>query len=246
MPEPGVLARTASIMAEMNIRILSLSFTSRGDKRHITAFIDLTDSKHTLEELVEKLKKQEFVIRVKYSGADLPGLLVDKHCFPIETLGRRIRALLIPVKTLSNIFADLKKRYGKVSWVLAYHQGVVLGELITKHLVKYFPESQMELAQALTKLYSAYGWGRMRIEPFDIAAKEFKVIIEDNFEVEGYERSDEPVCHFTRGILCGAVSVMWRDEYEFEVREISCKAQGKAFCEFIVRRKYESSSTNPD
>ncbi len=127
MPEPGVLARTASIIADMNIRILSLSFTSRGDKRYITALIDLTESNVTVKDLVEKLKQQEYAIQVKYSVAEPPGLLVDKHCFPLETVGGEIRALLIPVKTLSGIFANLREKHGTGIWALAYHQGRILG-----------------------------------------------------------------------------------------------------------------------
>jgi len=227
--EPGVLARIVSIMADMNIRILSLTFTSRGNKSYITAFIDLTDSKHTLEEFVEKLRQQEYVVRVEYSYAELPGLIVDKHCFPLETLGGEMRALLIPVKVFSGIFADLRERYGESIWTIAYHQGNSLGELIAKRVLKKFPAPSNKLVEVLAQIYSAYGWGRMEIVAPD------RVIIRDNFEVEGYGRSDEPVCHFTRGILSGGALAIWG--VECEVIETSCKAMGDRYCEFVSIRK---------
>ena len=229
LPEPGILARTASIMAEMNVRILSLTFTSRGNRRYITAFIDLTDSKHTLEELVKKLRQQEYTVRVEYSHAELPGLIVDKHCFPLETLGGEMRALLIPTRVFSRIFADLGRQYGESIWAIAYHQGKSLGELVAKYVLKKFPAPSKKLVEVLAQLYSAYGWGRMEIVAPD------RVIIRDNFEVEGYEKNDEPVCHFTRGILSGGVSAIWG--VECEVIEISCKAMGDKYCEFIATKR---------
>ncbi|RLE74949.1 MAG: hypothetical protein DRJ56_06505 [Thermoprotei archaeon] len=229
LPEPGILARTASIMAEMNIRILSLTFTSRGDRRYITAFIDLTESKCTLEELVDMLRRQEYTVRVMYSPADLPGLIVDRHCFPLETLGGEMRALLIPVKVFSGIFADLKERYGRAMWAVAYHQGRLLGELVARHVLKKLPGPPSKLMRELARLYSAYGWGRMEV------VGKGRVVIRDNFEVEGYARSEEPVCHFTRGILSGGASAIRGGE--FEVEEVSCKAMGGEYCEFVLRRR---------
>ena len=68
LPKPGILARIASIVAKMNMRILSLSFTSRNDRRYITMFVDLTESKHSIEELVGKIKSQA----VSYTHLTLP------------------------------------------------------------------------------------------------------------------------------------------------------------------------------
>ncbi len=235
MPEPGILAKIASIMAEMNVRILSLSLTSRRDRRYITAFIDYTESRYTIQDLVERLRRERFTVQVRHSIAEPSGLLVDKHCFPLETMGGRIRALMIPVETLSKIFSSFRETYGKVSYVLAFHQGKVLGEMVAKKLLEIFPGSPMETAQTLAWLYSAYGWGRMRIASYSRVSDEARVEIEDNFEVEGYGRSSEPVCHFTRGILSGSSSVIFGGEYE--VVEVSCKAQGKNLCEFVIRRK---------
>jgi len=167
---------------------------------------------------------------VKYSYADLSGLIVDKHCFPLETLGGEIRALLIPVKVFSGIFADLRERYGKSVWAIAYHQGKSLGELVAKYVLKRFPVPSKELIEVLAQIYSAYGWGRMEI----VAPN--RVIIRDNFEVEGYGRVDESVCHFTRGVLSGGILAVWGEECE--IIETSCKAKGDKYCEFIsVRRR---------
>jgi len=66
----------------MNMRILSLSFTSRNDRRYITMFVDLTESKHSIEELVGKIKSQEFTVRIEYATPETPGLLIDRHSFP--------------------------------------------------------------------------------------------------------------------------------------------------------------------
>lgn len=49
-----------------------------------------------------------------------------------------------------------------------------------------------------------------------------RVVVRDNFEVGAYGKSEEPVCHFTRGILSGGASAIRGGE--FEVREVSCKA----------------------
>ncbi len=75
----------------------------------------------------------------------------------------------------------------------------------------------------------------MEVKSFDPILDEVRVIIEDNFEVEGYGRCSEPVCHFTRGVLCGAASVIFGGD--FEVKEVACKAQGDSVCEFLIKRK---------
>jgi len=73
----------------------------------------------------------------------------------------------------------------------------------------------------------------MRIEYVSRIRREAGVIVEDNFEVEGYGKSEEPVCHFTRGILEGGANVIWKGK--FVVREAYCKAQGREHCKFVIR-----------
>jgi len=233
LPKPGILARIASIVADMNMRILSLSFTSRNDRRYITMFVDLTESKHSIEELVGKIKPQEFTVRIEYATPEIPGLLIDRHSFPLESMGGRVRALLIPVDVFSGIFAEFKRRYGSAGWALAFHQGKLLGEFVAKQLKELTQASPIALSKALAWLYSAYGWGRMRIEYVSRIRREAGVIVEDNFEVEGYGKSEEPVCHFTRGILEGGANVIWKGK--FVVREAYCKAQGREHCKFVIR-----------
>ena len=232
MPAPGILVKTASIITELGMRILSLTFTARGGRRYVTAFVDLTESEYGLGDLVERLRREEFVVRIESSEAEFPGLLVDRHCFPLEAMGGEIRALLVPAETFSEIFAVMRERYGASAWVLAFHLGRLLGESIARRLMELVEAPPEDMARLFAQVYTAYGWGKMEVRPLFLG-RGIRVAVEENFEALAYGRSLEPVCHFTRGVIAGAASaVLGR---ECSVEEVKCRAMGDERCEFVVR-----------
>jgi len=233
-PEPGIVTEISTIISQLNTRILSLTLTSREDKRYITAILDMTESKHNVKELVNQLKQLDFIEEIKYLEPDYKGLLIDKHCFPVEMMEGKIRALIIPTKTLSQIFAELWKEVGAIAWVISFHQGYVLGEYLAQ-LIKNMVPDPLGQAKTLSALYRACGWGIMDMTYFNPLTLSLRVKIEENFEPEAFSPMKEPVCHFTRGLFAGATKVIWGRE--FIVTETKCKAMGDPHCEFIIRKK---------
>jgi predicted hydrocarbon binding protein len=76
------------------------------------------------------------------------------------------------------------------------------------------------------------GWGRFVLERFDSAKKSLIVKVYCSPFAEGYGSSSKPVCHMTRGVLAGMVSLVFGKEVES--KELSCLAKGDECCRFEI------------
>lgn len=233
MPEPGVLANFARTLAELGVRILALNFTSRNDKRYITSFIDLSEAKVTLDEVISRVRELEFVEEVRAGRPVTRGLVADEHNYPLTILGGRSKAMILPRKLFSGMLAGLKEKLGASGWALAFNQGLIFGAELARSLRLLAPGPTRDLLRALTRIYTALGWGKVIDANFNLFTGEGFLVVADNFEAEAYAPSEEPVCHFTRGAITGALLEIVGKR--FEVTETLCVAKGDEYCYFSIR-----------
>lgn len=232
MPAPGVLANFARTLAELGVRILALNFTSRNAERYVTSFIDLSETRATLKEVVNRVRKLEFVKEIRVSGPVIRGLVVDEHSFPLTILGGRGEAMILPRKLFSRMLAGLRKELGPSGWALAFNQGLIFGRELARDLKLFVRGPTRDLLRALTRIYTALGWGKVIDAGFNLFTGEGFLTVADNFEAEAYTSSEEPVCHFTRGAVTGALlEIVGR---KFEVTEVRCAAKGDEYCHFSI------------
>ncbi len=233
-PVPGILATIARTLAERNVRILSLNFTSRGELRYVTLFADFTHSTASVEEVVAVLRKLEFVKRLRVWDKSSGGLIVDALTFPPTTAMGAWRLLLIPARALSGMLRRVYKELGTGGAALAYHQGRVLG--IEYASIATLARSPEEALNAFFSILQAQGWGVPEVAEIDLEEPKVVIRLFDNFEALAFEEcARDCVCHFTRGLLAGAFSEILK--LEANTVEIRCKARGDRYCEFVISKR---------
>ena len=231
-PEPGILASIAKMLAESNVRILGVNFTVREDERYILIFADITSATLPLDEILKRISSQDFVLEIRHQEGVIEGYIFDAFGYP-PTIGRgKVRTVVFPLEALAGMRARLMEKLGSGGAAILYHEGYLLGLQIGKMLAGDIRRESL-LTEVCIRLYQALGWGLMNISKIDTLAGEVVLRIEDNFEVIHREgKADEPVCHFTRGVLVGFFEGLWGKKVE--VIEAKCKATGDPYCEFII------------
>jgi len=141
----------------------------------------------------------------------------------------------IPASILLQIKAALGDLLGDAGAAVLYHlskEGTKAWCLNVKKNLRLRDRDPV-LVQLLEELALTNNWGRVRFVLADPASSRREVTIEDCFECDHTEFSSEPVCHFMRGVVAGAASVILG--VEADALEIGCTAKGEADCRFEVR-----------
>ena len=110
--------------------------------------------------------------------------------------------------------------------------GAVESNLREKIIHLWSKVSSRKVAERMLKQFRQWGYGKAEIIEFDESEPRIKLKVENSANADGYSESDEPVCHFTRGILAGAVSVLF--DQDMDCVENKCIAQGDEYCEFEI------------
>jgi len=126
-------------------------------------------------------------------------------------------------------------------------------------------DSDHDLLQALTLAPRAFGMGRYRLVE---GSDEEEIVLrsygcpEANYYLENNEgHAENPVCHMQTGILAALANVVYRGDadnerdkvYQTEPdvfhpeayygKEVKCRAAGDPYCEFVVRKEFNSNNS---
>jgi predicted hydrocarbon binding protein len=124
-------------------------------------------------------------------------------------------------------------------------------------------DDKEDLAHALALAPRAFGMGRYRL--VDVSEEELKLrsygCPEANYYLENNDsHAENPVCHMQTGILTAIANVVYRGDardhrekvYENEPdvfhpdayygKETKCRAAGDPYCEFVVRKEFNSNN----
>ncbi len=117
-----------------------------------------------------------------------------------------------------------------------YRQGMQVGKNIVEILNDVMKQESVEETVDNTLgflVFSGYGLFELVSE----TEEEIVVRLHNSFEVDSYKRNfdkpaDQPVCHFTRGILGEVFSEL--KGKPVRVEETTCAAMGGSYCEFKI------------
>ncbi len=234
---PGSLAKVSTLMAKYNINILSSIIDAPLDKPKaiFMAFVDYSNAKASIEEIVYKLRGLDVVLEVEATEPQLPGLIVNDLGFPLKCL--RQNCVLIHINIIGEILRYLYEKFGSAAKVLMYYAGYSSIKDIIKNLRKITGLRGMHLLKACLKMLQAYGYGKFQAK-YSRLERMIMVKAVELFECMPFKgKLEEPNSHIFRGILAGIIEEILREE--IEVVETKCIAQGDPYCLFVARpRKY--------
>jgi predicted hydrocarbon binding protein len=147
-----------------------------------------------------------------------------------------VPVILMSKKTFGMIHKELVSVLGRRGESLLYHAGYEAGRQGVATMKKWWDfRNKDEVIEAYKKQFSRFGWLYLDSIEEDADKNEIRIILHNNFESRQYQKkSDDPVCYFTRGYLCGFVEVAFGME-AMRCDEVSCEGRGDDHCEFLIK-----------
>jgi len=139
------------------------------------------------------------------------------------------RISMLPLYNTVEIQKSLEK-LGQVN--LLYFSNKKFGLEWTKKIYKSFKTKETEIFKWGINSVTLAGWGEVSLLENSSNGKKIRFKLEDSGIVEYYGESSKPVDHIFRGMIAGAMSATYN--LDMDAIEVSCKAQGKESCEFLV------------
>jgi len=230
---PSALSKASAVLGGLRINILSGFHAALPTEKEAkwSFFADLTD-KAKPEDVAEALNSLDVVTDVKFSEAQLPGLIVDELHFPLLVLDER--AVVFSVDSLAAVFRHLREITGPgVATVLLHQMGHQSGETEAKRVQERFHLAGEEAFKVILAERVSKGWGVPRMEEYDAEKRRVTVTVTDLLECLPLKGTmTEPASHFFRGYLEGALGVLMQTR--LQVREVECVAKGDKRCTFAA------------
>ena len=227
------------VLTELKVDIYSATIVRRGDLRSFEAFIDITESPLTLEELKKRVQSIPGVKRIEVAEEKLPGLAVRSFSYPLVIEEQPV--VLIEQPIWAGFIQEFKRTYGSGALSILYHVGYQGGVVQARRWKPFIKDDPRRGIEALLLIAKAMGWGDIQLDEFSgkrIAVKVF----------------DCPECAFLRGVaktpqnqmLRGFLSGLFSEIFGWEVTfsEERCIAKGDQYCLFVHEMK-EPSKRQP-
>ncbi len=178
------------------------------------------------ETLAQKIKDLEIVSEVEWGTSEYG--MIHSVDFPLNVIG--VRGVIARALTIVDIMKTLNESVPHAEGLLTL-SGLKGGIHAAKYFKSIMPLNDSNFANMIAELYRGVGWGILEIE-CDLKTYEGKIIVKDSFIADVYGASDQPVCAFMSGYFAGYLTEYFGKN--ISVREVSCKATGKKFCEHII------------
>jgi uncharacterized protein len=178
------------------------------------------------EEFARKIKGLEVVSEVEYGVSKYR--MISSVDFPLDVIG--VRAVIARALTIVDIIKTLFQNAPHAEGLLTI-SGLKGGIHAAKYFKSIMPLDDSNYASVIGELYRGVGWGILEIE-CDPNTYEGKIIVKDSFIADVYGAADQPVCAFMSGYFAGYLTEYFGKN--ISVREVSCKATGKKFCEHLI------------
>lgn len=231
----GILASIAGILSKNNINVLYLTcYVIDTAKGRFICFIDVTESKITLNDLKEIIKKQPYTISVDVWASPIDGVIYDKLCFPTSVRGEE--SLIVRYSTFVSIIDGLRRHAGKTATVIFYHLGYYSGEDFSNYVrevLKPLNVSVVDLVRIAFDLVRSFGDYDPELVSLEVGNGKAIVRVHSSFEANPFRGVfREPSCQFVRGDISGLLSGLVGRKLVAVERK--CIASGDPYCEFYV------------
>ncbi len=238
--KPGALRSICDVIAKANINIIHiLTSTPTHEATRATTilmFLDITNSRISVEELVDNIQKLDVVHKIRTARPIAEGLLVDEFHFPITVNGMRAVIMILPM--LEGLIGIIQKH--KELRALLWYQGLEIGIRVARMYKKMYRVSSLhELLRILTARAQSLGWAKVEIVKVNEFTKKIILRVYNNWECEiikSWGIKKEPQNTFHRGIIAGIMKEF--HGRDFEVIETKCIAKGDPYCEFQIKPKH--------
>jgi predicted hydrocarbon binding protein/predicted amino acid-binding ACT domain protein len=229
---PGILADITRIFSNNNVNIIyTLADSSDGVIAKIAFFIDITNSKISISELIDLIKSQPYVINVNVWASPISGLIDDKLCFP--KLVQKEPSIILSYKDLSFAIDRFRSIAGDGGAVIFYHIGFFIGEGRFKFFKSFLEKlniSKVETINVMLDVGRSYGLYDAKLIDLDPNKSTGIIHIYESFESTPIMGSrKEPSCHFVRGDIAGIISSIL--DKRVRVIERKCISAGNPYCE---------------
>lgn len=115
---------------------------------------------------------------------------------------------------------------------------------LIKRLEEEFEFKEDKFLEFFFNFFSASGWGLIKLIDFDKENFRAIVSVQNSPFAMQLKNSKFPVDHFLRGILAAIFSASYNTKVDCV--EISCQAQGKNHCEFILKKPKDFHQTRQE
>jgi len=127
-----------------------------------------------------------------------------------------------------------RNNYGDGVGALFYHIGYNIGLLEGENIKSTRNTDIFEkefFAKKIVDILMERGFGRAIFTDINLLARCIRLRLYDSFEAGCYEKSDIPVCTFTRGYISGLIEGLTGFKIRSS-REKTCMATGSPYCEY--------------
>jgi hypothetical protein len=220
--KPSVLARIASILGEKNVDILAGNMQCSDDKRtgYDVFYLEMADATVTPQELVETLKKLDFVQDAQIEPRSR--VRFETMMFPLTRSGHT-RVFVLSSNGWFALVNSILTTFGTAGGVILHNQGVSVGAEIVESIKALFRTpagSELEM-ENLKAYFAAVGLGALQIAG---DRKGMKAKIEQ--PVTSGQKIPV-VDQFLVGVVRGAVNKIYSEDYV--VKNLTFKDETIAF-----------------
>lgn len=139
--------------------------------------------------------------------------------------------MMIPGSAFIRVQEELLKSDGH----RLYGAGKLSGNELYK-LVWHYAREPKKILKFSNELFNVSGFGKLEVIQMDF--DNHRGIFHMKNSINSKISSDDPVCHYIRGVLVGLLQLTL-DDRDIEGIESNCVAKGDPICEFILQRKGE-------
>ncbi|MBI4019435.1 MAG: hypothetical protein HY364_04220 [Candidatus Aenigmarchaeota archaeon] len=125
---------------------------------------------------------------------------------------------------------------------IIYYSGKDAGKSWFIEMNKQFKLKQHEVIKWGSDIVTLAGWGEAVVKKEDAPNKTVIFNLNNSIVSKFYGKSKFPVDHLFRGLLAGAMCVIFKED--MEAVEMYCVAKGDKNCEFIVKPKNKFDLSN--
>ncbi len=227
----GALSKVSNIIAKLGINICSGFITAYPEKPDaLFSFIaDITNVNITTEQVVEKLKKLDIVLKVSFYEPKIKGFMIDNLHFPILVLGER--SLTFRIESIGRMFKRLYEIFGSGASFIIYQMGLALGGEKVERLRSKYNMSDEEILSIILNERIAKGWGIPELIDFSKIESRAIIRVYELFECLPFKgKEKEAKSYFFKGYLEGVLAKIFGKEVK--ISEEKCIAKGDDYCEF--------------
>jgi uncharacterized protein len=224
--EPGALSLITDFLEKENAFIMFGHLDNITQKTgEYSVFTELKKDVDP-EEFARKIEDLNFVSKVEHGISKYR--MISSVDFPLNVIG--VRGVMARALTLVDIIKTLNQNAAHADGLLTM-SGVKGGIHAAKYFKSIMPLDDSNYGSMIAELYRGVGWGILEIE-CNPETYEGKIIVKDSFIADMYGAADQPVCAFMSGYFAGYLTEYFGKA--ISVREVSCKATGKKYCEHII------------